>query len=230
MTQSQDGRTTTKQKTVAGAHAVLFARGRRKGMTEMNAITGRRAAVAVMVACLAGTGAQAALVDNGNSLIDTATNLEWLDLTETQGQTVNQVLSSSFVTVDGYAYATTDQVATLFANAGFVTGVSDTDPLNDPAAALLLSGLGCTQFCSPGTNATGRGWADFGGGFNYRPFYANTGLGAQYAIISLGNASEDFADETAGVYLVRTVVPVPAALWLFVSAFGLLGWFRRRQV
>jgi len=206
-----------------------FTRGyaRLKGMTEMMKLS-KRAAIAGLFACFAGGVANAALVDNGNSLIDNATNLEWLDLTETQGLTVNQALSSSFVTVDGYAYATTAQVTTLFANAGFVTGVSDTDPLNDPAAATLLAGLGCTQFCSPGTNATGRGWADFGGGFNYRPFYANTGLGAQYAIISLGNASEDFADTTAGVYLVRTVVPVPAAVWLFGSALGLLGWVRRR--
>jgi len=189
----------------------------------------KQAAMAALITCFAGGSAQAALVDNGNSLIDTATNLEWLDLTQTLGQTVNQALSSSFVTVDGYAYATTAQVTTLFANAGFVTGVSITDPQNDPAAALLLGGLGCTQFCPPpnDTNATGRGWAD-DGALNYRPFYSNSGNGAIYAINSLGNASEDVAVTTVGVYLVRTVVPVPAAVWLFGSALGLLGWMRRK--
>ena len=83
----------------------------------------KRAAIAGLFACFAGGVANAALVDNGNSLIDNGTNLEWLDLTQTLGQTVNQVLSSNFVTVDGYAFATTAQVTTLFDNAGFVTGV-----------------------------------------------------------------------------------------------------------
>lgn len=38
----------------------------------------------------------------------------------------------------------------------------------------------------------------------------------------------NFADDTNWVYADWQVVPVPAAVWLFVSALGVLGWLRRR--
>jgi hypothetical protein len=174
----------------------------------------------------------AALVDNGNSLIDTDTNLEWLDLTQTKGWTVNQALASDFVTVDGYAYATTAQVTTLFANAGFpLAPPSFNNPLNAPAAELLLAGLGCTSIICGTTGGTGRGWADAENTFNYQPFYSKSTLGGSYAIVSLGQAGEDVVNAESGVYLVRTsVVPVPAAAWLFGSGLlGLIGISRRKK-
>lgn len=168
----------------------------------------------------------AALVDAGNSVLDTATNLKWLDLTETQGLSVNAALAANA----GYTLATRDQVAELFTNAGFVTGVSDTDPLNDPAANQLLSVLGCTQFCGT-VNATGRGFADNSAytSLSTRPFYGNTGLGSIYALLSLQSNDLDFSDVNSGVYLV-TQVPIPAAIWLFGSALGGLGWLRRKKI
>jgi hypothetical protein len=41
-----------------------------------------------------------------------------------------------------------------------------------------------------------------------------------------GRAGEVYVDN---VLLTNSVVPIPAAVWLFGSALGLLGWFRRRQ-
>jgi hypothetical protein len=190
------------------------------------------AGVSAVVLSLLGSGSYAALVDNGASMIDQGTGLEWLDLTQTKGMTVNDALASTFVTVDGYAYATTAQVTTLFANAGFpLAPPSFNNHLNDPAAELLLAGLGCTSIVCGPTGGTGRGWADAENTFNYQPFYSKGGLGSSYAIVSLGQATEDVVNAEAGVYLVRTsVVPVPPALWLFGSGLlGLVGMARRKK-
>jgi len=177
---------------------------------------------------LIGGSASAALVDNGNSMIDNGTGLEWLDLTETQGLTYNAALGTTFVTVDGYVHASSAQVETMFLNAGFLTTNNANNPLNDPAASDLLNYLGCTQFCGT-VNATGRGFADWtSAGWTTRPNYHTSGLGAGAAITSLLTSNLDLVDTTAGHFLVRAV-PVPAAVWLFGSALGLLGWFRSKK-
>ena len=72
------------------------------------------AGASAVVLSLLGSGSYAALVDNGISMIDTATGLEWLDLTQTQGISWNAAEASAFVTTGGYVHATVDQVTTLF--------------------------------------------------------------------------------------------------------------------
>ncbi len=185
------------------------------------------AGASAVVLSLLGSGSYAALVDNGISMIDTATGLEWLDLTQTQGISWNAAEASAFVTTGGYVHATVDQVTTLFTNAGFLTTDNATNALNVPAATELLTKLGCTQFCGT-INATGRGFADSTGIFVSRPNYHTNGLGAGAAIISLQTSNLDLVDTTAGHFLVRAV-PVPAAVWLFGSGLlGLAGIARRK--
>jgi len=169
--------------------------------------------------------ARAALIDNGNSMIDTATGMRWLDLTETQGLSWNGVEASTFVNVDGYVHATEAQVITLFSNAGFLTTDNTNNPANDPAANTLLLFLGCTQLCGT-SHATGRGFAAWYGPFKTRPNYHLSGLGAGAVTTSLLSFNPNLIDTTAGHFLVQPV-PVPPAAWLFCSSLLLIGRMRR---
>jgi hypothetical protein len=171
--------------------------------------------------------ASALISDNGASAIDSDTGLEWLDLTQTQGQTIATVQSSALITTDGWAWATTAQVATLFTNAGFLTTDNTNNPANDAAAALLLDVLGCTQFCGT-VNATGRGFADNGSPWFSRPNYHTSGLGAGAAVISLQTTNVDLADSTAGHFLVRAI-PEPGTALLVSTGLLMFGVRRRRS-
>ena len=60
------------------------------------------------------------LVDHGSYTTDTATNLNWLDLSATYGLSYNQVMGNSGVNyiAEGWRYATSSELATLFTDAG----------------------------------------------------------------------------------------------------------------
>jgi hypothetical protein len=120
-----------------------------------------RAAVACAVAAGLWMGmapaAQAALISENSSYgadtltLDTATNLEWLDLTLTQNRSFNDISGQlgSAGQFAGFHYATQADVHTLFLDAGFSvepgTIASSTNPPDLAAGATLLSLLGETS-------------------------------------------------------------------------------------
>jgi hypothetical protein len=169
----------------------------------------------------------ATLIDNGNSMIDDVSNLEWLDLTLTKDLSPSDALL--LPAAAGYAVALDSQVAQLFANAGFVqplvTGsiAADFDEAGD-----MLSFLGCTITCG-GNFPQGRGFAERAAspGNYVRPFYTQalvTSFGDAVIVSGFNNGAAGVTDN--GVFLVR-VVPEPGTALLF--GLGLAGLAARRR-
>ncbi len=77
----------------------------------------------------------AAIVDNGNYTTDTATGLDWLDVTLSQGRSYDDVASQFGTSGDfeGWGFATSAQFVTLLVNA---TGLSTAEIAN-PVGYLL---------------------------------------------------------------------------------------------
>ena len=196
-----------------------------------------RVAGTLLAGIMITTSASAALInstieDLDDGLLDTDTNLEWLDLTVTQGLSYNEAEALSIVTGNGFEHATVDQVDTLFVNAGFVTTDSADNTANDPAAALLLDLMGCTLDCGTDSD-TGRGFADFFF-FTFRPYYQEGPSGGSAAVFEfdLFSADKDLKDPNSGHFLVReAVVSVPEPSIIALLGVGLIGLgFARRRI
>jgi hypothetical protein len=188
-----------------------------------------QATLGMVVALLATTPASAALIDNGNSMIDNGTGYEWLDLTITLGVSVNTALAAN----PTYSLATDVQVAQMFTNAGFSDLVPPALVADLSAANDLISFLGCTAGVGcAAQNTFGRGFAQntAGGSSLVSPEYVRSSLNggsgdARVAQLLSNDFNQAFADR--GVFLV--LVPEPGtALLLGLGLCGLVT-VRRRQ-
>jgi len=185
-------------------------------------------------------GATAALIDNGDTTLDTSSGLSWLDLTESIGFIPSQVLAGDggFLS-DGWSIATGTQVDYLFEQAGATAPASDFHFYADSTVPdLLISLLGRTAIGFNG-GEWGQGWADNGGGVYSLPAYtieinqptspfyytsgsANViGTGFSSSTSSSGFSPGPFPFDNIGVYLVKPV-PLPGTFWIFLIALGLL--------
>ncbi len=191
------------------------------------------------------TGAGAALVSTdwqaaGDNLIteDTATGLQWLDLSETYGLSY-EFVSSQFGAggqFEGFRYATQDEVVALWANfgidlsAGAPTSMNGTDPAVEMAAD-LLGNTWCTYACFDYPHGVSGITSATSGAAHYAMGAYQTDFGfTTYETADSQLVSDSLTNiEPYGSYLVfGAQVPVPAALWLFGSGLALFGFVRRR--
>jgi hypothetical protein len=153
---------------------------------------------------------------------------------------MNEVLAGTgdFVSM-GFRYATTSEVSGLFAAAGIVdtSGNSVAENAGPVIDLLLLLGITFEFVSSGGNNIFSSGYhlpdspdlseSTIAAAFQLQSSglpVLNTENGLGSAVIGVSRSvNRDFSESFEGSYLVRetTVVPVPAAVWLFGS--GLLG-------
>lgn len=201
-----------------------------------------------------GAFAQAALVDNGSFTTDTGQGLDWLDLSATSGLSYSEALAAN----TDWRLATNSEVEALFSVA-FEDFHSSSDGYNDyqdnsdpnPYAACCLQEDILNWYALFGySNITpSDGFPDGPDPYVYwgfglyqdenndtRMMGANSDPYWEEFFVYGTESSRDYAGvaesgrDGYGVFLVKTsVVPIPAAAWLFASGLGFLGWLRRRQ-
>lgn len=185
---------------------------------------------------MATASSQAALVDQGANTLDTATNLQWLDLSASGGLSYNQVAAQfgSGGQFEGYRFATRAEVLTLFGDAGIPdvdVGFGGTAANKAPVTALMAL-----------MDADLWGLHDGNGEFGY---FWTAGLGTGLLWSPPGNDAEatsgpnriaapngDFAISYLGSALVRdaaTNIPEPGGLGLVGAALLVLVGASRRS-
>jgi hypothetical protein len=172
---------------------------------------------------------------------DTATGLEWLDLTQTTNLSHLQMtaLLANDVGFEGWRYAASSEVESLFTDAGialFCCSADNVAPVTDLQALLGVTAIGQPSPPDPFTLIGSLGY--YGPPIlNSNPPLANFDLleiqvpieGAAVAGVQLGLVQPlDFASPFIGSYLVRTglpAVPEPSSGILLLSALAAIAGY-----
>ena len=209
-----------------------------------------RKSIIGVIALVISTSVNADLIDNNwvingdafqFSMIDTSTNLEWLDVSFTYNVSYNFVINNYLAPggqYEGFRYATTDEVLHLWSQAGITNTQHVWQDVGEWDAAQNLGGrLGTTILGElPVSGAHVLGMVEGGPSL---PSDQRWVMELSFALdgVSTRTSNEFYARDIAladshyGSYLVRTsVVPIPSAVWLFGSGLiGLIGFAGRKK-
>ncbi len=207
------------------------------------------------VLCLLGVcTAQAALISTddvvfgtGAITLDTATGLEWLDLTKSTDLSFNFVSSQLYLGGQfyGYRYALNSEIGALWTNAGIlISEVTDgnlyPDPANIAPIEALQTFIGITHTIADVNVSQGISGTIFAGNYPHLlPLVINDGLTAPMCCEeNIGGWIGSEHLSTVGSWLVRGVpppsppvgsIPEPETYAMLLAGLGLMGFIARRR-
>jgi hypothetical protein len=169
----------------------------------------------------------------GSLTLDTDTGLQWLDVNLSVSFSYNEMRAEmlSGGQYEGFRYATRDEVASLFVNAG-VQHINAVSTDNNQAAAQLMEFLGFTSSRRGNNELFGITGTEQSGGVSAGVIdhLFENGLSAYDIGVADLIYGKGYKAATVGSWLVTTAeVPVPPALLLFSSALLLSGSLKRRN-
>lgn len=181
------------------------------------------------------TAAPADFIDNGNYTTDTISGLDWLNVSQTFNMTTDQVTAQtgSGGSFEGWRIATEVEFLGLITNWGnapapTTLGVAHALPSSTISFNDLIADSSEVQVWGMFTDSTLTShdivhaslFEEFSTAYDFQfAIWDQEMLGAQQNLL--------------GTFLVRgtelSVVPLPAAAWLFGAALGGLGWLTRKK-
>jgi hypothetical protein len=184
---------------------------------------------------LASPPSRAALLDQGDTTLDTDTNLLWLDMSHSVGVSAQSILDGTdpgALAAAGWSFASLSQIASLLENAGMSGPFDGTQsPWNFASAASIVSLLGATYGDSI------QAFASEGPGepFLYTPVVATCALCGVGGADLPGPAVPSSAfGAWMGSWLVMEApvaapVPEPETYAMLLAGLGLIGFVAHRR-